>query len=252
MTNAIPVDNQMQYCYRNDMDRTLKGNPVGFIARVDKAIADNNLEVYEFSEAIGQAGSYWSQWKSRHKVRESIPRGDTLKAMERVLGVSQNYLLGLPEEAPASAYQVAESRPWFITEVLTRLLVRLGAEKVRDYEFDMKASAGTGRPAPKSDRVRPRKPHYVIAVAGDCMVPDIQDGDTIHFDPDLDPENGDWVVATVDGEGAIVKKLVVKDGISQQLLPLNGEPLVIDENVRILGVVISYERPGPRGRRNAG
>jgi len=54
---------------------------------------------------------------------------------------------------------------------------------------------------------------------------------------------------TIDGNNAVVKKSVVKGGVSQQLLPLNGEPLTIDENVRILVVVISYERPGPRGRR---
>lgn len=201
----------------------------------------------EFAELVGRDPGGISRIERGERWAGKAPPGDDVSAFASALGVTTDYLLGRSAEPLG-----VDRRPAFIRAPVLSLLKRLGAEKVRDYEFDMKASAGTGRPAPKGDRVRPRKPHYVIAVAGDCMVPDIHDGDTVHFDPDLDPEHGDWVVATVDGEGAIVKKLVVKDGISQQLLPLNGEPLVIDENVRILGVVISYERPGPRGRRNAG
>lgn len=172
------------------------------------------------------------------------PPSDDVVVFANVLGVTTDYLLGSTNDPQGS-----DQRPVFLRTPLTALLRRMGAETVRDYEFDMTASAGSGRKEPISDRVKPRKPHYVIAVAGDCMVPEIQDGDVIHFDPDIDPQHGDWVVATTNGDNAIVKKLVVKGGISQQLLPLNGEPLTIDENVRILGVVISYERPGPRGRR---
>lgn len=238
---SIPdsVDSCQQCLYAQCMET--------FGDRLRRLMAERGVSNGELARRIGKSAAYISLIVNGKRLVDKLPNYDDMRAMARALKVDIDELAG-----DVGGEGVAESRPSFLAEPLARLIGRLGAEKVRDYEFtDMTASAGTGRAAPKSDRVKPRKPHYVIAVAGDCMVPDIQDGDLIHFDPDLDPQSGDWVVATTNGDNAIVKKLVVRDGISQQLLPLNGEPLTIDENVRILGVVISYERPGPRGRRNA-
>ncbi len=240
-----PLDANPQYCYRNGMSKEVRGDPRGFVARVEQAREDRGLQVYEFSEAIGQAGSYWSSWMNRHRLRESFPRGDIMARMVDTLGVTNDYLLG----RTPGAHESAPSRPAWMVKPRDVLLADLGAEKVSDLLFDMRAAADPDRRVPKSDRVRPRKPHYVIEVEGECMVPELHHGDIVHFDPDLQPENGDWVVATLDGGSATVKKLVVRGGVMQQLLPLNGEPLVIDENVRIVGVVLTYERPGPRGNR---
>lgn len=204
-----------------------------------------NFGLNEFAALVEKDPGGISRIERGERWAGKAPPGDDVAAFARALGVSTDYLLGRTDEP-----QGEDRRPAFLRSPLAALLKRLGAEQSgEEYEFDMTASAGTGGKQPKSNRIKVRKPHYLIEVEGDCMVPEIESGDTVRFDPTLDPENGDWVVATVDGERAIVKKLVVEGGIAQRLLPLNGEPLVIDENVRIVGVVISYERPGPRGRR---
>lgn len=236
-----PLDSMMQYCYRNSMGREVRGDPRGFIARVEAARENCGLGVYEFSEKIDQSSSYWSSWMSRHRDRESFPRGDIVAAMANVLEVPMSFLLGV-DEAPTKG-----TPPTFLRQPLPRLLKALGAIPAEDeeIELDQVVSAGEGKPA--SDR-RKKPRLYLVEVSGDCMVPEIDNGDRVKFDPALSPEDGDWVVATIDGERAIVKGLEVQ-GAVQRLLPLNGEPLVIDENVRIVGVVLYHEKPGPRGRR---
>jgi len=135
----------------------------------------------------------------------------------------------------------------FLRQPLPRLLKALGAVPAEDEEIELDQMVSAGKGKPSSDR-RKKSRLYLVEVEGDCMVPAIDNGDRVKFDPALAPEDGDWVVATIDGERAIVKGLEVH-GAVQRLLPLNGEPLVIDENVRIVGVVLYHEKPGPRGRR---
>lgn len=213
-----------------------------FGARLRRVREEAGIGLNEFADLVGKDAGGISRIERGERWVGKTPPGEDVGKFADALGVTPDYLYGYTNNP-----QGRDERPIFLRLSLHALLRRLGAERVRDLELDMKLSAGKG--TPKSDRVRPRKPHYVVEVEGDCMVPEILNGDTVHFDPDLAPENGDWVVATIDGDRAIVKQLVVRGGVMQQLLPLNGEPLTIDENVRIVGVVISYERPGPRGRR---
>lgn len=200
----------------------------------------------EFAALVERDAGGISRIERGQRWSGKAPSGDDVAIFAHVLGVTTDYLLGRTDDPHG-----ADRRPHFLRSPLTALLRRMGAEAVDDLVFEMRASATSGRDTAKSDRVKPRKRHYVIEVEGDCMVPEIESGDLVHFDPALDPQHGDWVVATTDGENAIVKTLVVRGGVMQQLLPLNGEPLTIDENVRILGVVVSFERPGPRGRRKS-
>jgi len=215
--------------------------------RIAKGMSQESL-----AEGLGTSQRQISRWEG---YTTELPRELTRDRLGRVLGIAApEWHLAAAKAAgsratPAHEAEPTPARPDFLREPLPSLLARLGAEQARGLLFDMRASADPARRVPQSDRVRPRKPHYVIEVEGECMVPELHPGDLVHFDPDLQPEHGDWVVATLDGGSATVKRLVVTGGVMQQLLPLNGEPLVIDENVRIVGVVLSYERPGPRGRR---
>jgi transcriptional regulator with XRE-family HTH domain len=215
-----------------------------FGERVKRLRERRGISQAELARLVGWTSGYVSLIEANLRLVDALPRHDYMLKLARELGVSVEELAGEREAAPPPA-----ARPDFLLAPLPVLLKRLGAEKARDLLFDMRASADPARRVPKSDRIRPRKPHYVIEVEGECMVPELHPGDVVHFDPDLQPEHGDWVVATLDGGSATVKRLVVTGGVMQQLLPLNGEPLVIDENVRIVGVVLTYERPGPRGKR---
>lgn len=228
---------------RSVNDRCYDPRMETFGERLRRLREEAEIGLNVFGEMVGKDPGGISRIERGERWAGKAPPSDDVKLFADALGVTSDYLLGYTEDRHGK-----DERPVFLRLSLPALLKRLKAEKVKDIEFDMTVSAGSKR-SPKSDRIRPRKPHYVVDVEGDCMVPEILNGDTVHFDPELSPEHGDWVVATVDGDNAIVKKLVVKDGIMQRLMPLNGEPLVIDENVRIVGVVISYERPGPRGRR---
>src|SRR4051794_6939313 len=124
-----PLDINMQYCYRNNMSREIRGDPRGFIDRVDSAIQRAGLQVYEFSEEIGQAGSYWSQWKNRHREREAFPRADTLMAMKSVLKVPLSYLLGLPP-GPGEEDAYPAVAPVRRPQSDAALMLKFGAEPV--------------------------------------------------------------------------------------------------------------------------
>lgn len=70
------------------------------------------------------------------------------------------------------------------------------------------------------------------------MVPRINDGDTIIVDREQPPELGKIVVAVAgnDWDLVLVKRLVEVDG-RRWLQPLQGQPVPVDEHVRIVGVV---------------
>lgn len=137
------------------------------------------------------------------------------------------------------------------------MLDRIGAYPIVDMstELDQMVSAGTGNRAnipqgleavgdievvPLPDG----KLLYALRVTRDCMQPEIMPGWTVRLDPEGHPEDGDIVVAVQDGEKAIVKWLE-KDQAMQWLLPLNGEPILIDENIEIVGVVKDIVKPPP-------
>ena len=94
-----------------------------------------------------------------------------------------------------------------------------------EVRLDQRVAAGRSLGDGTGNRLKPRKRLYVVEVEGDCMVPAIESGDLVKFDPTLDPEDGDWVVATIEGERAIIKELRIEGGVMQRLLPLNGEPI---------------------------
>lgn len=105
------------------------------------------------------------------------------------------------------------------------------------------ASAGRGEAAigyvylPPMGRRRPGL--FAMRVRGQCMSPRIEDGDTIIVDREAPAEVGKIVLA-VAGDNwdlVLVKRLVEHDG-RRWLEPLQGQAIVIDGSVRIVGVVM--------------
>ena len=95
-----------------------------------------------------------------------------------------------------------------------------------------------------------RGDYYALQIKGDSMEPMICNGDTVIVREQPDAENGEIVVATINGDDATCKKLYKLPGGGIQLHSINQsyEPFTFDENdvesipVRVLGKVVELRR----------
>jgi repressor LexA len=96
------------------------------------------------------------------------------------------------------------------------------------------------------DMIRRKKDNYVLRVEGHSMIEEqIRDGDYIVVQAQDTAEDGQMVVALVDGDGATVKKLYREPGNRIRLQPANATmaPIVVDaRSVRIQGIVVGVIR----------
>ena len=96
------------------------------------------------------------------------------------------------------------------------------------------------------DMVRRRRDNYVLRVEGNSMIEEqIRDGDYIVVQAQDHAEDGQMVVALVQGESATVKKLYREPGRQIRLQPANPtmEPIVVPaDEVRIQGIVVGVIR----------
>ena len=91
---------------------------------------------------------------------------------------------------------------------------------------------------------------FAIKITGNCMVdPDdprnsIYDGDYVIVDPDAPVNNGDVIVARLDGEYSTVKRMY-KHGDEVRLIPDNPacEPIIRTAAMFLVGKVIDVYRP---------
>lgn len=91
--------------------------------------------------------------------------------------------------------------------------------------------------------------YFGIKIKGDSMIPNICDGDTVIVRRQDDAENGETVIATVNGSDATCKRLRKhKDGIELIANNPNYEPMyysneeIENKPVRILGKVVELRR----------
>lgn len=86
---------------------------------------------------------------------------------------------------------------------------------------------------------------YVLRVKGDSMIEDhIQDGDYVIVEDRESAENGETVVALVEGESATLKRFY-REGAQVRLQPANAAMAPImarEEDLRIQGVVVGVLR----------
>ena len=96
------------------------------------------------------------------------------------------------------------------------------------------------------DMIRRRKDNYVLRVEGNSMIEEqIRDGDYIVVQAQENAEDGQMVVALVDGDSATVKKLYREGGNRVRLQPANPTmaPIVVNaDDVRIQGIVVGVIR----------
>ena len=96
------------------------------------------------------------------------------------------------------------------------------------------------------DMVRRGRESYVLKVQGNSMIDEqIRDGDYIVVSSQDTADNGQMVVALVDGEAATVKKLYREPGNRSRLQPANErmDPIVVDaRQVQVQGIVVGVIR----------
>ncbi len=96
------------------------------------------------------------------------------------------------------------------------------------------------------DMLKGRGPHYVLRVKGDSMIDaQISDGDYVVVDGRENAENGEMVIALVEGEAATVKRFYREPDGRIRLQPANEshEPQYYpEEDVEVRGVVVGVIR----------
>ena len=95
------------------------------------------------------------------------------------------------------------------------------------------------------DLLPPRGNHFVLRVKGDSMIEEhIEDGDYVVVESREEAQNGETVVALLDGENVTLKKYY-REGPNVRLQPANPQlsPVLVPEaRVRIQGVVVAVMR----------
>ncbi len=88
--------------------------------------------------------------------------------------------------------------------------------------------------------------HYVLRVRGDSMIDEqIRDGDYVIVQSRETAQNGEMVIALVDGDAATVKKFYRESGGRIRLQPANPtlKPLILSASrVRVQGIVVGVIR----------
>ena len=146
--------------------------------------------------AVGLSNSAYSRWSD-----QSQPRRTTLLKIADYLGVTVDELLADAPAAPAPSSNA----------------IMLNTQNVRMIPLYSTVSAGFGTQA--INYVEDYVPLYIestheaqeticIKVSGDSMYPKIEDGDIIQVHKQDSVDSGSLAVVLVDGEEALVKKVV--------------------------------------------
>ena len=189
-----------------------------FVQRLRQAMFLSGLRQKDICEKTGFSDSQMSNW---HKGRYR-PNAEAMAKIAKALGVSVEYLLGKEDVSPAK---------------LTKPIVR---------EIPVLGKVAAGVPIIAQEDVRGTimtdKDCFALRITGDSMSPRIMDGDIVLVHPQDSAEDGDLVIALIDGEATC--KVLKKIHNTITLVPFNQvyAPLVYSgedaENLRILGKVI--------------
>lgn len=190
-----------------------------FVVQLRKAMFLKGWKQVDLSKATGYRDGKVSAWYNG-KYR---PNAEALDKIAKALGVSVAYLLG-KEEVPLSALTLpkAEEVP---------VLGSVAAGVPIEAQEDVVGSVFAEKPG-----------LFALRVKGDSMSPRIMDGDLLLVSPQNTAEDGDLVVAMIEGEATC--KVLRHNSYGVTLVPFNAvyAPFVYTgtqaEELRILGKVV--------------
>ena len=190
-----------------------------FATRLKRTMFLKGVRQVEIAKKAGISKGRISKWMSG----QNIPNGENLKKLASVLGVSSDFLLG-KEELPLAALTIPKS-----TE--TPVLGSVAAGVPMEAQEDVIGSVYTEKPG-----------LFALRVKGDSMSPRIMDGDLLLVSPQNTAEDGDLVVAMIEGEATC--KVLRRNAYGVTLVPFNAAyaPFVYSgaqaEDLRVLGKVV--------------
>ena len=197
--------------------------------RFETILAQKGIKASHVAKATGIPPSTFTDWKKGR----SKPKADKIKKIADYLDVSKDWLEGVSDNP------VVQQKKGNIINVLGDVAAGIPIEAVEniiDTEEIPQKLAKTGE-------------FFGLRIKGDSMQPSICEGDTVIVKKQDDANNGDIVIALVNGDNATCKKLVKYDeGISLISLNPTYEPMVFSKKeiqekpVRIIGRVIENRR----------
>ena len=186
----------------------------------------------DFAEKIG--ASKQTLYKYENDIITNVP-SDKVEAAAKLLNVSPSYLMGWEDcdgITPPDNHKVTINIYGHVAagiplEMITDII------DTEDITEDM-AKTGT---------------FFGLKIKGDSMIPNICNDDIVIVRQQDDAENGDTVIAQINGDEATCKRLrKYKDGIELIANNPNYEPMffsneqIINKPVRILGKVVELRR----------
>jgi len=188
------------------------------------------LTLEELGDMVGVGKSTVRKWENG--MIANMKRDKILKVSE-ALGTTPAYLMGWEEDSPTP------KRRAITIDVLGHVAAGIPLEAIEDIidteEID-EDLARTGT-------------FFGLKIKGDSMTPNICDGDVVIVRQQDDAENGDIVIATINGDEATCKRLrKYREGIELISNNPSYEPFeftneeILNRPVRIIGKVVELRR----------
>lgn len=198
------------------------------VALVKKLTTEQNMSMSELARRVGIAKSAISRYFNG--TRE-LPL-NKIEVFASALHTTPNYLLGMEYEPPQSQQGIKIP----VLGTVAAGIPISAVEDILDYEEIPQTWKNQGE-------------FFGLRIKGDSMKPDINDGDTVIVKQQTTANNGDIIIALVNGDDATCKKFEKLDnGI--MLISNNSEysPMyfsneeVITKPVVIIGKVVELRR----------
>lgn len=189
-----------------------------FVTQLKKAMFLKGWRQIDLVRATGLTDSQISSWyNGRYR-----PNGEAMAKIAKALGVTVDYLLG-KEEVPVS---------------------KLTLPQLHEIPVIGKVAAGVPIEAQEDiiGTVATDKNVFALRISGDSMSPRIMDGDIVLVHQQESAEDGDIVIALIEGEATC--KVLKKNAYGVTLVPFNAAyaPFIYTgqqaEDLRILGKVV--------------
>ena len=205
--------------------------------------SDNKLSLRVFAERCGLSHTYISALEKNIDPRTGKPIAptlDTVKYISKGMNMSIEEILKILDDE--QEFKMNEDAPKFQN---TKIPV-LGVVKAG---YDYLAEENIIGYVTVNDNSLKNDDFFALKVKGNSMIPEIYENDIAIVKKQADFENGDYVVALINGEEATIKT-GYKTDTGLLLRPANNTvpPLVFDKNdieklpVKIIGVVYNITR----------
>lgn len=183
-----------------------------FATRLNELMNEKGIRQVDIATKTGINKGRISRWMSG----SNIPSGENLAKLAKALGVSSDYLLG------KSSF-----------ETTVPVIGRVAAG------IPMTAQEDIVGKVPVFEK---QEGYFALKIKGDSMSPRIMDGDIVLVRPQSYADDGDLVIAEIDGEATC--KVLKRNAYGVTLIPFNGaySPIVYSlaeaEGLHILGKVV--------------